>query len=117
MTNYPETEQTYQALLNLKAVNNFVSFKMIFEEVQKIRLSRNLKANPSNLIGRVRRSLTNDEKTFEVNTSVQSNVLSISKKYPEYTVASKNKIVFNQKGLAIDTKEVEENSFCLNQKK
>ncbi|HEY9170436.1 MAG TPA: hypothetical protein VIN72_13160 [Lutibacter sp.] len=83
MANYPETEQTYQALINLKAVNNFVSFNMIFEEVKRMRLSRNLKANPSNLEGRVRRSLTNDEKTFKVNSSVQSNELSIAKKYPE----------------------------------
>ena len=116
MTNYTETEQTYQALLNLKSVNNFVSFKMIFEEVQKIRLSKSLKPNPSNLKGRVRRSLTNDKKTFEVNSSVQSNELSIAKKYPEYTVESKNNITFNQKGLAIDINEVEENSFCLQKK-
>ena len=49
MANYPETEQTYQALINLKAVDKFASFNMIFEEVKRIRLSRNLKANPSNL--------------------------------------------------------------------
>lgn len=116
MANYPETEQTYQALLNLKAVDKFVSFNMIFEEVKRIRLSRNLKANPSNLKGRVRRSLTNDEKTFKVNSSVQSNVLSIAKKYPDYSVKSKNHISFNEKGLARDIKEVEENSFCLSPK-
>ena len=69
MANYPETEQTYQALINLKAVDKFASFNMIFEEVKRIRLSRNLKANPSNLKGRVRRSLTNDEKTFKVKNS------------------------------------------------
>ena len=113
MANYPETEQTYQALVNLKAINNFVSFDLIFQEVQKIRLSRNLKENPSNLKGRVRRSLTNDEKTFEVNDSEQSNTLSITKYYPEYRVKSKASISFNEKGLAKETKEVEENSFCL----
>jgi len=113
MANYPETEQTYQALINLKAVNRFVSFKMIFEEVQKIRLSRNLKANPSNLKGRVRRSLTNDEKTFKVNSSEQSNKLSITKQFPKYTVKSENPILTNEKGLVRDTKDVEENSFCL----
>lgn len=113
MANYPETEQTYQALVNLKAINNFVSFDLIFQEVQKIRLSRNLKENPSNLKGRVRRSLTNDEKTFEVNDSEQSNTLSITKHYPEYRVKSKGKISFNEKGLAKNSKEVEENSFCL----
>lgn len=113
MANYPETEQTYQALINLKAVNTFVSFKLIFEEVKRIRLSRNLKENPSNLIGRVRRSLTNDEKTFKVNSSFQSNALSIAKKYPEYLVKYKTPIFFNEKGLVINTREVEENSFCL----
>ena len=33
MAKYPETEQTYQALINLKAIDNFVHFKLIFEEV------------------------------------------------------------------------------------
>ena len=113
MAKYPETEQTYQALINLKAVDNFVAFKLIFEEVQKIRLSRNLKENPSNLKGRVRRSLTNDEKTFEVNDSNQSNTLSITKHYPQFRVKPKANISFNEKGLVKSTKEVEENSFCL----
>lgn len=75
MAKYPETDQTYLALINLKAINKFVSFDMIFEEVKRIRLSKNLKANPTNLKGRVRRSLTNDDKTFKVNSSVQSNVI------------------------------------------
>jgi hypothetical protein len=113
MANYPETEQTYQALINLKAIKNFVSFIIIFEEVQQIRLSRNLKANPSNLKGRVRRSLTNNVETFKVNTSIQSNELSISKHFPDYVVESEKPISFNEKGLVRDTKEVEENGFCL----
>lgn len=113
MKKYPETEQTYQALLNLQAINNYVSFDLIFQEVQKVRLSRNLMANPKNLKGRVRRSLTNNEDTFKVNSSVQSNELSISKYFPEYSVASKTPIEFNEKGLVRDTKDVEENSFCL----
>jgi hypothetical protein len=113
MAKYPETEQSYQALINLKAINHFVSFKFIFEEVQQIRLSRNLKANPSNLKGRVRRSLTNNVETFKVNTSIQSNELSISKHFPDYVVESKKPILFNEKGLVNKTSMVEENSFCL----
>ena len=95
MKKYPETEQTYQAMMNLKAINNYVSFDLIFKEVQKVRLSRNLMANPKNLKGRVRRSLTNDEETFKVNNSTQSNELSISRYFPEYMVASKSFIQFN----------------------
>lgn len=113
MAKYPETEQTYQAMINLKAIDNFVSFKSIFEEVKRIRLSRNLRETTKNLKGRVRRSLTNDEHTFRVNTSEQSNKLSITKSYPEFAVKSKKEIFFNEKGLAIDTKEIEENHFCL----
>ncbi|GGG88570.1 hypothetical protein GCM10011416_01050 [Polaribacter pacificus] len=116
MANYPETEQTYQALINLRAVNSFVSFKMIFEEVQQIRRSRNLKPNPSNLIGRVRRSLINNEETFKVNSSEQSNKLSIAKQFPNYAVKPKRTIPVNEKRLAISTKDIEENSFCLIQK-
>lgn len=113
MAKYPETEQTYQAMINLNALNNFVSFNLIFQEVQKIRLSRKLKENPTNLKGRVRRSLTNNEDTFRVNDSEQSNTLSIAKSYLKYIVKSKKEFFFNEKGLAIDTKEVEENSFSL----
>jgi hypothetical protein len=113
MAKYPETEQTYQAMINLNALNNFVSFNLIFQEVKRIRLSRNLKETTKNLKGRVRRSLTNDEDTFRVNTSEQSNKLSIAKSYPEYMVKSKKEIFFNEKGLAIDVKEIEENQFSL----
>ena len=116
MKNYPETEQTYQAMMNLKAINHFVSFDLIFQEVQKVRLSRNLMANPKNLKGRVRRSLTNDEETFKVNSSIQSNELSISKHFPQYIVRSKSPIEFNEKGLVRRTSDVEENSFSLTQK-
>ena len=113
MVNYPETEQTYQALIKLKAVNKFVSFNIIFEGVQNIRLSRNLKANPSNLKGRVRRSLINNNRTTKANSSFQSSELSIADKYPKYRVMYKRPISLNEKGLAKDINEVEENSFCL----
>jgi hypothetical protein len=116
MANYPETEQTYQALVNLKAINHFVSFDLIFEEVQKIRLSKKLKANPLNLKGRVRRSLTNNAETFKVNNSIQSNALSITKHFPDYLVESKKPISFNEKGLVNETSMVEENSYCLKSK-
>jgi hypothetical protein len=110
---YPETEQTYQALINLKAVNNYVSFKLLFQEVKNVRLERGLKQNPSNLKGRVRRSLTNDEETFKVNSSTQSNEFSVSKYFLEFMVRSKSPIEFNEKGLVLRTKDVEENSFCI----
>jgi hypothetical protein len=116
MRRYPEAEQTYQAMMNLKAINHFVSFDLIFEEVQKVRLSRNLMANPENLKGRVRRSLTNDEETFKVNSSRQSNEFSVSKYFPEIMVRSKSPIEFSEKGLVRRTKDVEENSFSLIQK-
>jgi len=86
---------------------------MIFDEVQKIRLSRGLKAAPYNLKERVRRSLTNDAKTAELNNSEQSNKLSIANSYPEYSVQTKESISFNEKGLVKSISEVEENSFCL----
>lgn len=110
---YPETKQTLEALINLGAETKFVSFKNILNEVIRIRLSNNLEGNPTNLRGRVRRSLTNNEKTVLKNSSEQSRELNIPLMFKDYKIKSKFLIQINEKGIVKSTKEVEENSFML----
>ena len=110
---YPETGQTFEALKNLGAESNFVSFKNIFNEVKRLRLSKNLKGDTINLRTRVRRSLTNNEKTVELNTSEQSRKLNIPLIFKDYQVKSKFFIPINEEGNVKNTNDVEENSFKL----
>ena len=60
---YPETRQTFNALIHLGAESKYVSFKDILNEVKRNRLANNLKENPINLIGRIGRSLVYNKKT------------------------------------------------------
>ena len=110
---YPETGQTFESLKNLGAESNFVSFKNIFNEVKRIRLSNNLKGDTINLRTRVRRSLTNNEKTVQLNPSEQSRKLNITLIFKDYQVKSKYSIPINEKGNVKNTNDVEENSFKL----
>jgi hypothetical protein len=108
---YPETKQTLDALLNVQADKDFVSFDRIYKEVKKIRLSKGLKEETKNLKGRVRRSLINDSITGMVRKTEQSEKLSIMANFP-YSVQSKTPIAINEKELA-NIKDVEGNSYFL----
>ena len=107
---YSETKQTFEALINLGAESKFISFKDIYNEVKRIRKS---KGDPENLKGRVRRSLINKEKTLLLNNSKQSREFSIALKFRPYEVVSKHPVRINEKGLAKDISEIEENGFML----
>jgi len=109
---YPETDQTLDALIKLGAKQRFVSFNSIYNEVKRIRLEKGLMAEPSNLKGRVRRSLVNDEKIADIRRTEQSRLLSISNRYPKYSVDVEKMIFFNNKGIA-KTSDIENNSFKL----
>jgi len=110
---YPETKQTFEALKNLGANTKFVSFENILNEIIRLRQSNNLEGNPKNLRGRVRRSLTNDEKTILINPSEQSRKLNIPLMFKGYKIESKFSILKNEKGIVKRTKDVEANSFKL----
>lgn len=110
---YPEAEQTFQALRNLRANENYVSFDKIFEEVKKIRIARNLKEDTKNLKGRVRRSLVNTKESAQINKSEQSQLLNIPLEFSDYIVLSKSPIQIKESGLVKSTHEVESNSFKL----
>jgi hypothetical protein len=116
---YPETNQTFEALKNLGAESQFISFNNIFNEVKRIRLSNNLKENPVNLKTRVRRSLFYDQKSLKIKEALkerkddsQVKLVSIALMYPQYEVKSRNSIILNKYGDA-NTKDVEENSYML----
>ena len=109
---YPETDQTFEALNNLGATQRFVNFNSIYNEVKRIRLAKGLMAEPSNLKGRVRRSLVNDKMISDIRKSKQSKLISISNRYPKFHVKPEKLIVFNEKGKA-KTIDIENNKFKL----
>ena len=116
---YPETKQTFEALMNLGAESRFVSFKNIFNEVKRIRLSKSLKENPANLKTRVRRSLFYDKKSLKIKEAMkerqedsQVKLVSIALMFPKYEVKSKDPVLLNNSGNA-KTKDVEDNSYML----
>jgi predicted HNH restriction endonuclease len=125
---YNEAKQTLQALKNLGAEVEFVSFEKIFNEFMNIRGSKVeslTKKSLNNLYGRVRRSLVLNKETLELKERIktikegdQSRELSISLKFPEYLVKSKHPITIIENGGEKDgdikyTPEVEENEFKL----
>ena len=117
---YPETSQTFNALIHLGAETKYVSFKDIFNEVKKNRLANNLKENPKNLIGRVRRSLVYDKETLILKEMVkargensQPKLISIAIQFAIYKVLSKSPILSRKYVSAQDTNALEENSFML----
>lgn len=112
MANYPTTDHTFEALNNLGAQSNFVSFKSIYFEVKRIRLVKGLKAEDSNTKGRIRRSLVNTKAMANVRGSEQSKKLSINIKYPNYEVIPEHFISINEKGLS-NVQDVENNKFML----
>ena len=120
---YPETRQTFEALKNLGAESKFISFKNIFNEVKRIRLCNNLKEDPKNLRGRVRRSLFYDENSLKIKEAIknrqedsQVKLVSIALIFPKYETKSKTPILLNKIGNA-KKEDVEENSFMLLKKK
>ena len=113
---YPTTDYTFQALKNLGAENRFVNFNSIFNEVKNIRLSKRLMAENKNTRGRVRRSLVYNKRTASLRNTVQGNKLSISIKYPNYIVKSREEISLKDNGLINSSSEVENNGFMLMKK-
>ena len=111
---YPETKQTLDAILNIGGDKQYVKFTSIYKEVQRIRLTKNLKAEPKNLRGRVRRSLINNANTGIVRNTEQSKKLSIMANYP-YKVIPKNPIRFNDKAMG-NVQDIENNSFLIEKK-
>jgi len=112
MANYPTTDHTFEALNNLGAITNFVSFKSIYNEVKRIRLVKGLKAEDSNTKGRIRRSLVNTKSIAKVRGSEQSKKLSINIKYTSFEVKPEQYISIRSNGLA-STKDIENNRFKL----
>ena len=91
-----------------------------FNEVKKNRLANNLKENPKNLIGRVRRSLVYDKETLILKEMVkargensQPKLISIAIQFAIYKVLSKSPILSRKYVSAQDTNALEENSFML----
>lgn len=111
---YPETRQTLEALINLGGNNRFVKFSSVYNEVKKNRLSNNLKADPINLRGRIRRCLVNDKTTGLIRKTEQSRQLSIMANYP-YDIISKEPIEINERALG-NVMDIENNSFMLKKK-
>ena len=117
---YPETSQTFNALIHLRAESKYVSFKDILNEVKRNRLANNLKENPVNLIGRIRRSLVYNKKTLRLkemikvrNEDSQAKLVSIATQFPKYRILSKTSILIKEDGNVQDINDVEENSFKL----
>ena len=110
---YPETDQTFQALINLEASQTFVSFSMIYQEVKRIRIANGRVPEDDNTERRIIRSLVYNRKTAGLTKSVQGRELSISIRYPDYEIISEYPIAIKESGKIQDLKDVRENKFKL----